>query len=118
MSHWIFGVLVSFIFGAIIAFINYRISYAARMRSTQLYSRISVLRQVLHVAGLVVVFFVGPLTPWDRTYMLVAAVLGMTLPMFYFTYLLMKKNDASSPAAAAGDVSVGSGDEKKEEGAE
>jgi len=106
MSHWIFGVLAAFIFGAVIAYVNYRISQAVIKNRPQMYSSISVVRQVIHIAGLVAVYFLAPLTPWDRTYMLVAAVLGMTLPMFYFTYRLMKKNDAA-PAA-----------EKKEEGTE
>ena len=89
----VFGAALVFCVGAAIAALNYAISKAVIKKHPDKYAVTPVVRQLIHVGFLVAVFFLGEYTPWDRIWLLVGSCLGITLPMAYFTYRLVKVND-------------------------
>ncbi len=89
------GAAIAFILGVLIAAGNYFFSRHMLKKRPENYASTQMVRQLLQIAYLVVLFFVGPYTPWDRNWMLVGGCLGITLPMFFFTYKLVKLNESS-----------------------
>lgn len=90
----IVGAVVAAAVGFLIAFINYVFSKKVLIKSPDKYSASFVVRQVLQVAYLVAVYFIGTKTQIaDLTFLLVGAVAGMTVPMFFFTKKLLSLND-------------------------
>ena len=60
---------------------------------------VTVVRQALQIGFLVAVYLVGTrIDSVEITYLLVGAVVGMTLPMLYFTKKLLKVNEKASEA--------------------
>ena len=55
----------------------------------------AVIRQVINVAYLAAVYFVSSAVLSSVVYPLVGAVVGLTVPMFIFTFKLVKKNDSA-----------------------
>lgn len=97
MESDFFGAALAFIVGVIICFGNFKLSeYFLKSRQDK-YSYVSVIRQIVQVAYILVLFFTAKYTPWDRTYILIGGVLGITLPMFFFTYRLLKTNNSVNP---------------------
>ena len=90
MENGFFGAALCFVVGALISFLNYKMSEHMLKKDISKYSMISVVRQVIQVGYLLILFFAAKYTPWDRTYCLVGGALGITLPMFFFTYKLLK----------------------------
>ena len=80
--------------GLLVAFISYVISKKALEKNPQKYAMTTVLRQVLQVGFIVAVYFIGRKTDYDITYLLVGGVLGLTVPMFFFTKKLLNYNEA------------------------
>lgn len=94
MNHNITGAAAAMISGLVIAFINYLISKKVLLKAPQKYSLITVARQILQVGFFVLVYFVGTKTKLaDPTYLLVGAVVGLTVPMIFFTKKLLAVND-------------------------
>lgn len=89
----IFGAALSFAGGVGIAAICYAISKYMLKKQSGLYSSMQIVRQLIQIAYLVVIYFAAPRTPWDLVWLLVGGCLGITLPMFFFTYRLVKLND-------------------------
>ena len=99
MNHNIIGAIVAAIAGVVIALINYIFSKKVLINAPEKYSLITVLRQILQVGFLVVVYFTGTKTQLaDPVYLLIGAVLGMTVPMIYFTKKLLLINEAEAKA--------------------
>lgn len=94
MNYDIIGAVISALIGFAIAYLNYVISKYVLKKSPQKYSFTTVLRQVIQIAYLAAVYFIGEKTGTDIIYLLVGAVLGMTLPMLYFTKKLINFNEA------------------------
>lgn len=94
MNQDIIGAVIAALIGVGVAFINYLISKYVLIKSPQKYSFTTVVRQVVQVGFLVAVYLVGQRTAFDPIYLLIGAVLGMTLPMFYFTKRLLNFNEA------------------------
>ncbi|MBR5246574.1 MAG: hypothetical protein IKV25_04295 [Clostridia bacterium] len=95
MSHNIIGALVTAVIGMLIAFVNFSFSKKVLEKAPDKYALITVARQVLQIGFLAIVYFVGiKIQVADTMYLLVGAVLGMTLPMFYFTKKLLTINEA------------------------
>ncbi len=91
----IVGAVIAAAVGFLIAFFNYSFSKKVLMKSPDKYSASFVARQILQVAYLVLVYFIGSKTQIaDLAYLLVGAVVGMTVPMFFFTKKLLSLNDA------------------------
>ncbi|MBR2868428.1 MAG: hypothetical protein IKB88_05105 [Clostridia bacterium] len=95
MTADIIGAVIAAAIGFLIAFINYTFSKRMLLKAPEKYSGSFVIRQILQVAYLVLVYFVGSKTQIaDLTFLLVGAVAGMTIPMFFFTKKLLSVNDA------------------------
>ncbi len=92
----IVGALICLVIGSGVAFINYLISKHTLIKSPKNFSAVTVLRQFVQVGFLVLVYFIGRNLPYDVLYLLIGAVLGITISMFYFTKKLLKLNEASN----------------------
>ena len=83
--------------GFFVAFINYCLSKHVLVKAPEKYSFVTVVRQVIQIGFLAAVYFIGKnLQSADLTYLLVGAVVGMTLPMIYFTKKLLAVNENAS----------------------
>lgn len=99
MNHNITGALITAAAGLFIAFANYLISERVLTKAPQKYSLVTVVRQALQIGFLVAVYLVGTrIDSVEITYLLVGAVVGMTLPMLYFTKKLLRVNEKASEA--------------------
>lgn len=97
MSRDIIGAVLVAITGVFVAFINYCISKKVLIKAPERFSAITVVRQFLQVGFLAVVYLIGSnIESVNTVYLLVGAVLGMTLPMFYFTKKLLSVNELRS----------------------
>lgn len=94
MNPDLFGAIGAFIIGLVLSFLNYKISEYFLKSRQNMFSYVSVIRQAVQVAYVLILFFAAKYTPWDRTYLLIGGVLGITLPMFFFTYRLLKTNSS------------------------
>lgn len=92
----IIGAAIAFVIGALIAFINYKIMQHMMRKSSRSIGVGTLIRQLINIVFLVAVYLIAPLTPCSSAYLLVGAVAGLTLPLFFFTYLLTKENDRMS----------------------
>ena len=89
------GAAVAAAVGFFIAFLNYIISKKVLIKAPEKYSATLIVRQIIQVGYLVAVYFIGSETKIaSLTYILVGAVVGMTVPMFLFTKKLLAINDA------------------------
>lgn len=96
MSYNIIGAVTAAVAGVLIAFVNYVFSKKVLIKAPEKYSLITVARQILQVGFLVIVYFVGEKTQLaDPVYLLVGAVAGMTVPMFFFTKKLLVINNST-----------------------
>lgn len=102
------GAGIFFLLGALIAYVNYRLTKRAAERSGQSGSgqsgtlsvaSVSVVRMLLSIGLLAAAYLLGPLTPWDRIWLLAGAVVGLTVPMFAFTALLVRQTNRERTAS-------------------
>ncbi len=89
----IIGAVVVAVVGVGVAFVNYLISKTVLAKIPDKYSATTVLRQIVQIAFLVIVYFISKKTNYDPMYLLVGAVLGITVPMFIFTKKLLIINE-------------------------
>ncbi|MBQ8642302.1 MAG: hypothetical protein IJ480_08810 [Clostridia bacterium] len=82
---------IACLLGVCLAYVNYRLTGKAARSSGSALSLIPVVRMFLSVGYLAAVYFLAPYTPWDRIWMLAGAVAGLTVPMFFFTFLLLRQ---------------------------
>ncbi len=95
MSHNIIGAVLAALAGFLVAFANYIFSKKLLVKAPEKYAFISVVRQILQVGFLIIVYFVSArIETVNIIYPLVGAVLGMTLPMIYFTKQILLVNDS------------------------
>ncbi len=105
MKPNIIGVLIVATVGFLIAFVNYLFSKSVLKKAPEKYALITVVRQVLQIGFLIIVYLVGTKTQLaDVVYLLVGAVLGMTVPMFYFTKKLLSFNETFNKKEKEDDV--------------
>ena len=90
------GAILAFGIGVLIAAVNYKFSQYVLKKHTSQYAIMQIVRQLLQITYLIVLFVAGKYTPWDSGWLLVGGALGITLPMFWFTYRLLKLNDSLS----------------------
>lgn len=96
MNHNIIGAAVAAVSGLLVAFLNYLLSKKVLIKAPEKYSLITVARQILQIGFLAVAYFVGTKTQFaDPVYLMVGAVLGMTVPMVFFTKKLLNINGAT-----------------------
>lgn len=94
MGSNIFGAVLAFGAGAVLAAASYVVSRYVLKKCASKYVAVQGGKQLVQVAFLLLLFLLGGYTPWDRVWLLAGGVLGITLPMFYFTYRLVKFNDS------------------------
>ena len=94
MTSNIVGALLSFAVGVGIAAVCYGISRWALLHRPERYVAADVVRRLLQIGYLLALYFLGGYTPWDKLWLVVGGGLGITLPMFWFTYRLVKLNDS------------------------
>jgi len=87
----IVGAFLAALIGAVIAYLNYRISLLILKKSPQLTAYISIPRQFVNIAYLAAVYFAAPFTPWGLMELLVGAAIGITVPMFVLTGRLIRQ---------------------------
>ncbi len=98
MDNGFLGALLAFIPGLGISFLNFKLTDLFIRKFKEKFPSVSLIRQLGQVCYIVAVYFLAPYTPWDRTYLLIGAALGVTLPMVFFTYKLIKSGDSSLSA--------------------
>ncbi len=97
MNYNIIGAVAAAIIGILIALANYLLSKKVLVKAPEKYSIITVLRQILQIGYLAAVYFVADKTGFaNPAYMLIGAVLGMTLPMLLFTKKLLAVNASAA----------------------
>ena len=91
------GAVIAALLGAGIAVLNYRLTKRAAGPDAPvgLFGAVPVIRVALSVGLLAAAYVLGPLTPWDRVWILAGAVVGLTVPLFFFTFLLVKQVNGS-----------------------
>lgn len=94
MTSNLIGAALTFLIGIGIGAANYALSRYILLKKPGQYAMTMMARQFVQIAYIVLVFVLGPFTPWDRIWMLVGAVLGITLAMFWSTFKLVKLNDS------------------------
>ncbi len=93
----IIGFIIAVLCGFLVAVLNYFLSKTVLEKAPAKYSLITIVRQVLQIGFLVIVYFVGSkIQAVNSTYILVGAVLGMTVPMVCFTKKLLSLNQANN----------------------
>lgn len=92
------GALLAALLGAAIAYANYRLTDRAARNPNERFAGISIVRQALNFGYLAAVFFLAPYTPFDRTWCLVGAVVGLTLPTFFFTFRILRRLSHPAPS--------------------
>ncbi len=92
-GNLIIAAVAALLGGACISFVNYLITGAIMKKNPNKISFSAVYRQIMNIIYLVAVYFISSILVSSVVYPLVGAVIGLTVPMFYFTYKLVKKND-------------------------
>lgn len=111
MNHGIFGAALTFVGGAAIAYVNYLLSRTVLRKKPDFVAATAVVRQVLNVVYLAALYFLSPYTPWGLVPLLIGAALGITLPMFYFTALLLREGGTDKKSTKPTNPSHTKGDE-------
>lgn len=97
MNNDLTGAVIAFIIGLAISFGNYKLSEYFLRHRPEKFPSVSIVRQFIQVAYILILFFAAGYTPWDRTFVLVGGALGVTIPMLLFTFRLLKTNKENTP---------------------
>lgn len=92
MNENIVGALITFALGIVVAYLNFLLSKVILKKQPEKYALGAIIRQITQILYIVAVYFVSTVSPWDTWYMLIGAVLGVTVPMIYFTHKLLQLN--------------------------
>lgn len=92
MNENLVGAVITFVIGVVVSYLSFLISKAILTKQPEKYALSTVLRQIVQIFYLVAVYFISEHAPWDMWYMLIGAVLGVTVPMIYFTAKLLQLN--------------------------
>lgn len=82
--------IAAFALGALLAFVGFLIAKKTILKENGNLPAVSVIRQLLNVAYLVVLFFVAQKTGWDLYALLIGGALGVTVPSFLLTARLVR----------------------------
>ena len=90
------GAGIALFAGILIAFLNYAVARFVLKKSPAQYAYTPIIRMIIQVGYLVALYALGGFTPWDKMWLMIGGVLGITLPMPFFTYRLVKLSNALS----------------------
>lgn len=90
----LFGAALTFAGGAAIAALNYVFSRRLLTKRPAKYAGTQVVWQLIQIVYLGALILFGGHTPWNTLWLLAGGCLGITLPMFWFIYRLVKLNDS------------------------
>ena len=93
MEHPLIGALLAFLGGAAVALVNHSVNRRALKKKPDALASLSVLRQALSVAYLVLVYLMSRVLPWDMIPLLVGAAVGLTVPAVLLSLRLARLND-------------------------
>lgn len=99
----ILSTLLSFLGGALVAYLNYRVNLRALRKKPNSLGQLSVVREILSVVYFVAVYYLSARVPGGRVAMLVAAAVGLTVPSVLLSLKLSKI--AEEMAQQANDLS-------------
>lgn len=88
------GAVLAFCIGVCLASAGYVFARHVLKTQPSRFVAVQVGKQFLQIVFLVLLYVLGGYTPWDRIWLLVGGCLGITLPMGWFTYRLVKLNDS------------------------
>lgn len=90
----IVGAALALLIGIGVAALNFGLGRWCLEKKPERYAMLQPVRSLIQIGYLLLILLVGGYTPWDQMWLLVGGALGVTLPMPYFTYRLVKLNDA------------------------
>ena len=101
MGWNVLGAAAAFVCGGAVAYGNYALTkrMLLKKQGAKSLSGVSALRQVINVAYLVLVSLLAKKLPLSMAWLLIGAVLGLTIPMFLFTARLAKLDLSSGDGA-------------------
>ena len=94
MAQNIIGAVICALAGFLVAYINYALSRKILETHPEKFALATVARQVVQVGYLIAVYFIGSKLSVSLVFLLVGAVIGMTVPMFFFTKKLLTVNES------------------------
>ncbi len=94
MAQNIIGAVICALAGFLIAFVNYLLSRKILETRPEKFALATVARQVIQVGYLIAVYFIGSKLSVSLAFLLAGAVVGMTVPMFFFTKKLLLFNES------------------------
>ena len=94
MHSNVFGAALAFLVGAGLAAAGYGLDRRTLRTAPEKYAVSHIAKQAVNVLFLAALLVFGGRTPWDRLWLLGGGALGITLPMIWFTYKLVKLNDS------------------------
>ncbi len=94
MAHNIIGALICAAAGVLVAYVNYVLSRKILSTCPEKFAISTALRQVIQVGYLAAVYLIGSGFSVNIVYLLAGAVIGMTVPMLFFTKKLVTFNEA------------------------
>lgn len=95
MNSNIFGAAMAFVVSVLITIVGSLLqAYAIKKRNTKLYVAMDLSKQAVQLVFFIVIFVLGPHTPWNRIWLLCGSCLGVTLPSMFITKRLVKLNDS------------------------
>lgn len=84
------GMFLAFILGLLIGVLNYRISMLIISKKPDFLAVANFIHQAIAIVFLLVLYFAGPFTPFNRYYMLIGGVIGITVMIVFTTARLLK----------------------------
>lgn len=90
----IIGAVLAFVAGVGIASLNYALSRYILKNAPKQYTSTQIIKQLVQIAYIVLIYFFADKTPWNPLWVLVGGCLGITVPMLWFTFKLVKLNDS------------------------
>lgn len=100
MVPWLPAAVAGFLLGTAISFVNYLISRRVLRTKPASYPSVSILRMALSVGSMLLVCLLSPRLGWSTPAALISLAAGLTLPSFFFTFLLMKEQNVRSKKTA------------------
>ncbi len=103
MAHNIIGAFICALAGFFVAYGNYLLSRKILETHPEKFAVATVARQILQVGYLIAVYFVGSGLPVSLAFLLTGAVVGMTVPMLFFTKKLVAFNEGLASKEKSGE---------------